>query len=89
MLSYIRFLLNLTHAHKIFRRYFVTNGFDGALTILGMIMGFYSVPQVSVSVVISACMGAAIALAVSGFASAYLSESAERKKELKLPAIGE
>jgi len=83
MLAYIRFLINLTHAHKIFRRYFVTNGFDGALTTLGLIIGFYSAPQVAVSVVVSACMGAAIALAVSGFASAYISEAAEREKELK------
>jgi predicted membrane protein (TIGR00267 family) len=83
MIGYIRFLINLTHAHKIFRRYFITNGFDGALTTLGLIIGFYSAQQVAVSVVISACMGAAIALAVSGFASAYISEAAEREKELK------
>lgn len=83
MIAQIRFLFRLTHAHKIFRRYFVTNGFDGALTTLGLIVGFYSAPQVAISVVISACVGAAIALAVSGFSSAYVSEEAERKKELK------
>jgi predicted membrane protein (TIGR00267 family) len=83
MLAYIRFLINLTHARKIFRRYFVTNGFDGALTTLGLIIGFYSAQQVSISVVVSACMGTAVALAVSGFASAYISEAAEREKELK------
>ena len=83
MLAYFRFLIQLTHARKIFRRYFVTNGFDGALTTLGLIIGFYSAQLVAVSVVIKACMGAAIALAVSGFASAYVSEAAEREKELK------
>lgn len=83
MLTQLRFLINLTHAHKIFRRYFVTNGFDGALTTLGLIVGFYSAQHVAVSVVVSACMGTAIALAVSGFASAYISEAAEREKELK------
>ena len=35
------------------------------------------------AVVISACLGAAIALGTSGIASAYLSEAAEREKDLK------
>ena len=83
MLSYFRFLFDITHAHRIFRRYFVVNGFDGALTTLGLIIGFYSAEQVAIPVMISACLGAAIALAVSGFSSAYVSEAAEREKELK------
>ena len=62
---------------------FVTNGFDGALTMLGLLLGFYTGEEVPMSVVISACLGAAIALSISGFTSAYLSESEERKKELK------
>jgi predicted membrane protein (TIGR00267 family) len=83
MLSYLRFLFDITHAHKISRRYFVVNGFDGALTTLGLIIGFYSAEQVAIPVMISACLGAAIALTVSGFSSAYVSEAAEREKELK------
>lgn len=76
------FLL-ITHSHDIARRYFVVNGFDGALTMLGIIIGFYHIGDSSIPVVISACMGAAIALGMSGISSAYLSEVAERKKELK------
>ena len=83
MLEYIRFLIRITHAHRIFRRYFVVNGFDGALTTLGLVIGFYAAEQVAIPVMISACVGAAIALAVSGFSSAYVSEAAEREKELK------
>ena len=83
MFRQLRFLFQLTHAHTIARRYFVTNGFDGALTMLGLTMGFYSSDSVSTPVIISACLGAAIALTVSGLASAYVSELAERKKELK------
>jgi predicted membrane protein (TIGR00267 family) len=83
MLAQLRFLLHLTHGHRIARRYFVTNGFDGALTMLGLTTGFYSAQGVATPVVISACMGAAVALTVSGLASAYVSESAEREKELK------
>ncbi len=76
-------LLHLYRARGIARRYFITNGFDGALTMLGLLTGFYSSGTVPVSVAISGCLGAAIALFVSGVSSAYLSESAERKKELK------
>jgi len=83
MFRQLRFLFQLTRAHTIARRYFVTNGFDGALTMLGLTMGFYSSDSVATAVIISACLGASIALSVSGLASAYVSESAEREKELK------
>ena len=83
MFNQLRFLFQLTHAQTIARRYFVTNGFDGALTMLGLTMGFYTSNTIATPVIISACLGAAIALTVSGLASAYVSESAEREKELK------
>ncbi len=83
MISQFRLIFQLTRAHTIARRYFVTNGFDGALTMLGITMGFYTSDTVAISVVTSACAGAAVALAMSGFASAYVSEAAERAKELK------
>jgi predicted membrane protein (TIGR00267 family) len=83
MIERLRLLLELTRAHSIARRYFVTNGFDGALTMLGLNMGFYSGGGVETGVVIHACLGAAIALGTSGVASAYVSESAEREKDLK------
>ena len=76
-------LLHIYRARGIARRYFITNGFDGALTMLGLLAGFYSSGTVSLSVAISGCLGAAIALFMSGVSSAYLSESAERKKELQ------
>ncbi|MEN8261459.1 MAG: hypothetical protein ABFS02_12920 [Pseudomonadota bacterium] len=82
LLERIRFLLRITHSHGIARRYFVVNGFDGALTMLGLIMGFFVSESVTLSVVITACLGAAIALAMSGLTSAYISESAERKRSL-------
>jgi predicted membrane protein (TIGR00267 family) len=79
----IRLFLRITRSHGIARRYFVTNGFDGALTMLGLNMGFYVSGGVKLQVAITACLGAAIALAMSGLTSAYVSESAERKKELR------
>ena len=83
MFSQLRFLVQLGRAEHIARRYFVTNGFDGALTMLGLTMGFYAGGGVATPVVISACLGAAIALGVSGMTSAYMSEAAEREKELR------
>lgn len=75
--------LDLTESHGIVRRYFVVNGFDGALTMLGLIVGFYLSDHVELHVIISACLGAAVALAVSGVSSAYVSEKAEKQKELQ------
>lgn len=76
-------LLRLTRSHGIVRRYFIVNGFDGALTMLGLIAGFYVSDSVTLPVVISACLGVAIALGVSGLSSAYISETAERQRELR------
>jgi predicted membrane protein (TIGR00267 family) len=73
----------LYRGRKIARRYLVTNGFDGALTMLGLMTGFYVSGTTELGVAINACLGAAIALFVSGFSSAYLSEAAECKKELQ------
>lgn len=84
LFQHIRTLWNLSQAGPIARRYFVTNGFDGALTMLGILLGFYTGGEVPLVVTISACLGAAIALGISGFTSAYLSETEERKKELRV-----
>lgn len=50
--------------------------------MLGLNMGFYTSGNVSTPIAINACLGAAIALSISGLTSAYMSESEERKKEL-------
>lgn len=78
----LRLLLRVTRTHGIARRYFIVNGFDGALTMLGIIVGFTMSDAEDLPVVISACLGAAIALAVSGVSSAWVSETAERRREL-------
>lgn len=77
-----RLWLKLTRSHGIARRYFVVNGFDGALTMLGLIMGFRVSDASDLGLVLNACLGAAIALGVSGVSSAYVSEAAERRKAL-------
>ena len=81
-LSKIVFLLRITDTKDIVRRYFVVNGFDGALTMLGIIMGFLVSDAANLTIIINACLGAAIALGVSGVSSAYVSEQAERRRAL-------
>lgn len=81
LLQRISFLIRITRSQHIVRRYFVVNGFDGALTMLGLIMGFL-VNAPELSIMLNACLGAAIALGVSGVSSAYISEAAERQREL-------
>ncbi|MCE0494986.1 hypothetical protein [Vibrio salinus] len=78
----IHFYLQITNSQGIMRRYFVVNGFDGALTMLGIIIGFLFSSPASLEVIINACMGATIALAVSGTSSAYVSEQAELRLAL-------
>jgi predicted membrane protein (TIGR00267 family) len=82
LLRDIGFLLHLTRGQRIARRYFVTNGFDGALTMLGLVMGFHVSGPVPPDVALGACVGTAVALGVSGLTSAYVSESAERRRAL-------
>jgi len=83
MFGRVATLLKLARWRGIARRYFVVNGFDGALTMLGLIVGFHVSGEVELAVVINACLGAAVALGVSGVSSAYISEVAEKRRELR------
>jgi predicted membrane protein (TIGR00267 family) len=74
-------LIQISRSQKIVRRYLVVNGFDGALTMLGLMMGFL-VNAPELAIMLNVCLGAAIALGVSGMSSAYVSEAAERQREL-------
>jgi predicted membrane protein (TIGR00267 family) len=82
LLDKAKLLLNISSTHGIIRRYFVVNGFDGALTMLGLVFGFILSAPASLNVMINACVGAAVALGMSGLSSAYVSEVAERKRDL-------
>ena len=83
MIEQLIWLLKITGSQVIARRYFIVNGFDGALTMLGLLVGFYLSEDVRLPVVINACLGVAIALGMSGVSSAYISEAAEKKLELR------
>ena len=81
-LKFIKTLLEVSDSIDIMRRYFVVNGYDGALTMLGLIMGFYVSDKVELTVIITTCLAAALALGASGISSAYISEAAERRRML-------
>lgn len=50
--------------------------------MLGLMIGFATSDTIALPIAIKACLSAAVALFVSGLSSAYLSETAERKREL-------
>ena len=81
-LKSVKTLLEVSRSAEIMRRYFVVNGYDGALTMLGLIMGFYVSDIADLAVVITSCLAAALALGMSGISSAYISEAAERRRIL-------
>ena len=70
-------------ADEIARRYFVMNAFDGALTILGIVVGFTVSGEGSSRQVVTAGAGAGLAMGISGGVGAYMAEIAERQQELR------
>jgi len=66
---------------EITRRYFVMNGFDGILTMFGITLGMFIEKVDSPSIIVSSGIGASIAIGISGFWIAFLTEEAEQAKE--------
>lgn len=66
---------------EIGSRYFVLNGFDGILTVLGVVIGSYLTGAQPSNVLIGG-FGAAIGLFFSGLSAAYITERAQRLKKL-------
>ena len=72
----------ITNVGPIVRRYFVIGAFDGALTILGVVLGIALTrgdEPGSSRLVVAAGISAAIALAVSSTVGAYEAERVEKK----------
>ncbi len=67
---------------EIARRAFGNNAFDGILTMIGVIIGSYTSGIVNPHVVITTGLSTSIAIMISGAWGAYLTESAERKKDI-------
>ncbi len=75
----------ITNVGPIIRRYFVIGAFDGALTVLGIIIGAsaFGTLEEHKALVLSASFGAAIALAVSSAVGAYEAERVEKKLDIR------
>ncbi|MBD3407740.1 MAG: hypothetical protein GF411_16600 [Candidatus Lokiarchaeota archaeon] len=87
-ISQIMRALELTEGVQIARRYLAMNAFDGALTMLGLILGGLismatASPEVVFEATLLAAVGTSLAMAISGFSGSYLAESAERDREVE------
>jgi len=80
----VREYSEITNLGPIARRYFVIGAFDGALTILGIIVGALSAGarEADLPIILTASVSAAIALAVSSAVGAYEAERVEKKIDI-------
>ncbi len=78
----IREYNHISGTAEIARRYLVMNAFDGVLTIIGVLMGNYMAGVRDVAIVINTGLTTSVAMGVSGLWGAYLTESAERERDL-------
>lgn len=79
----LRRLLGREGVLSIARRYFVSNGFDGTLTSIGVIVGAVLSGVPSGATVIKIGLGAAVGLGTSAVWSVWEIERAETKAELR------
>jgi predicted membrane protein (TIGR00267 family) len=83
LLAKLKLYVQVMHLGDITRRYFVKNGMDGSLTTLGIILGAWAVRVNNPNIIIGAGLGACLAMGVSGLFGAYITEKAERERQLK------
>jgi len=80
----IKAFLSEVYHNDIARRSFTKNGFDGVLTVLGVLIALFFAQVRDPSIIIFSCLGSGIAVGVSGLWGAYVTESAERTHKVKL-----
>jgi len=73
----------LSGVSEIARRYFVMNAFDGVLTMLGVIIGAYMAGNMDRAIILGSGISVSIAMGLSGFSGSYMTEQAERIREMK------
>ncbi len=89
MIEKVRTYADITDFLSIARRYFVNNFYDGMLTVLGIILGFFisalrgSQNTIDSYLVLLTGFATSISMFVSGLSGSYISEKAEQRK-LKL-----
>jgi predicted membrane protein (TIGR00267 family) len=86
MLEKFRIYAKITNLWAIARRYFVNNFYDGMLTVLGILLGFFIIifesetHTINSRLVIFTGLGTSISMFISGLTGSYLSEKAEQRK---------
>ncbi|MFX0031471.1 MAG: VIT1/CCC1 transporter family protein [Promethearchaeota archaeon] len=89
MLEKYKLFSKITKLGAIARRYFVNNFYDGLLTVLGILLGFFiliikgSDHAIESNIVLLTGFATSISMLMSGISGSYLSERAEQRK-LKL-----
>ncbi|QLG48131.1 VIT1/CCC1 transporter family protein [Natrinema halophilum] len=78
----LRTLLADEDVRSISRRYFISNGFDGTLTSIGVVVGAYLSGVTDGFTVFTIGLGAAVGLGTSGVWSVWEIERAEKQAEL-------
>lgn len=69
--------------NEIAERYLIMNGFDGALAILGVVIGSYIAGVSDVKIILSTGFGASLAMGISGALGAFMAEKAQRIRNIK------
>jgi len=86
MIEKVRIYADITDFLSIARRYFVNNFYDGLLTVLGIILGFFisilrgSQLTIDSYLVLLTGFATSISMLVSGLSGSYISEKAEQRK---------
>ena len=80
----IRDYFKILVEHEIVRRYIIINSFDGALTILGIILAVFVGGVQDPRLVVLPSVGASIAMCVSGIWGSYAAERVEIKKKIRI-----
>ena len=78
-----RALLRDEDVRSISRRYFISNGFDGTLTCIGIIVGSYLAGNQTGMEIVRVVAGGTVGLAASGVWSVWEIERAEKLAELR------
>ncbi|MDJ0756615.1 MAG: hypothetical protein QNJ45_23980 [Ardenticatenaceae bacterium] len=73
---------DLTNIGEIARRYFAMNAFDGVLTMIGVLIGNLAAGIEEAHIVVTTGLSTCVAMGISGLWGAYLTETAERKRDL-------
>lgn len=73
----------ISKVDEIARRYFAMNGFDGSLTILGLLIGYYLTNFENPIVIFTTGISTCVAMGISGLWGAYLTERSERISNIR------